>query len=287
MKINNFDQHIRENKKSALIQPTDQEVQDAEKYLEQGVDPSWNQSKFGFFYIDVSGKYSVYYTLWRFKPSISIYVKPEQFITNLSTDFKTAIEKSKKAAGRVPVIIDRYGTKSGMFQAAKAELITFGKYRGKTLGDIFVEDPQYIVWLAKNYDGKSQERTERLKYYNDLYLETITKKNVLSSKSEFQGKIGDKITIEAEIYSVDNAVNHKFNQNDQDKITIKCKLVDDKDNKYLTYNIGTNADVLKGDKIKLTGKVKEHKEMLGIKFTILNYCNILWNQREDIQKYNL
>jgi len=274
MKVNKFNQH-----KNTLIQPSDEEIENAEKFLEEGSDPDWDQSKFGFFYIDVSGKYSVYYTLWRFKPTThSNY----QFITNLSIDFQKAIEKAKKAAGRVPVIIDKYGTKSGMFQAAKAELLSFGKYRGKTLGDIFVEDPQYIMWLYKSYDGRNQERFERLKYYKDLYFETITKKNKVESKSKFVGKEGEKITISADIYDVVGE-NNDYSGNFQ----YRCKLVDEKGNKYMTYSIG--QPVKKGDSVKMTAKVKKHQEKLGVKFTILYYCKVLnvFNLEDDMGKYNL
>jgi len=276
MKINNFTQY-NENKMSSLKEPSDKEVQDAEIYLKEGKDPSWDLSKFGYFYIDTSGKYSVYYTLWRFKPGVkTVY----NFITNLSTDFNTAVEKAKIATGRVPVMIDRTGTNAGMFKSAKAELMSFGKYRGKTLGDIFVEDPQYIIWLTKNYDGKSPERAERLKYYNDLYFDTIKKKNLEESKSQFIGKIGDKIEIEAEIYNVEKIEGI-------DEFQCRCKLIDKEGNKYMTYNIGTNKEVKKGDNVKLAAKVSGHKEFLGVKFTTINYCKIIWNQREDIQKYNL
>jgi len=285
-KINNFEQHINETRTPTLREPTDQEVQDAEKFLEEGKDPSWD-NKNGHFYIDVSGKYSVYYTLWRFKPkTFNAY----QFITNLSIDFKTAVKKAKKAAGRVPVIIDKYGTQAGMFRTAKAELISFGKYRGKTLGDIFVEDPQYIIWLWKNYKGKSAERAERINYYKDLYFETITKKNIEESKSQFVGKIGDKITIEVEVYNVERqsaGIDYVKYAHSEPSFHYKCKMIDDAGNKYWTFNIGTNKEVQKGDRIKLNAKVKDHKEFLGVKFTTLNYCKIIWNQREDIAKYNL
>ena len=169
-----------------------------------------------------------------------------------------------------------------MFQAAKAELLTFGKYRGKTLGDVFVEDPQYIMWLAKSYDGRNQERTARLKYYKDLYFETITKKNKNESNSKFVGKVGEKIVLEADIYNVVGEHNN-FNGNFQ----YRCKLVDKDGNKYLTYNIGTK--VKKGDSVKMTAKIKKHQENLGVKFTLLYYCKVqtIFNLEEDINKFNL
>jgi len=279
MKINKFKQYIKEAKQSPLIQPSDEEIEQGEKILEEGTDPSWDKS-LGYFYIDVSGRYSVYYTFWRFNPK-NLY-SMTNFITNLSIDFITAIKKAKKAAGRVPVIIDKFGTQAGLFQAAKAEIITFGKHRGKTLGDVFVEDPQYIMWLHKNYDGRSPERRERLEYYKDLYFETLTKKNIEESKSQFIGKIGDKINIDAKIYDVKSEVSSYDN-----KLQYKCKLVDEAGNKYLTYSIG--KQVKKDDEVKMTAKVKDHKEFLGVKFTIIYFCKItaLFNLKDDMEKYNL
>lgn len=278
MKIKTFNKF--NESRNSLIQPSDKQIEEAEEYLAKGIESDWDMNKFGFFYIDVSGKYSVYYTLWRFKPST--YSKPEQFISNLSTDFQTAVEKAKKAAGRVPVIIDRYGTKTGMFQAAKAELITFGKHRGKTLGEVFVEDPQYIMWLANNYDGRSKERFEKLQYYKELYLETITKRNLEESKSEYVGKIGEKISLRADVYKVESGSN-EFNG----KIQYSCNLVDDKGNKYKTYNIG--KPVKKGDTVIMTAKVKDHKELLGVKFTYLYFCKVtsIFNLQDDMSKFNL
>lgn len=275
MKINKFNQHIQEAQKmSSLHQPTDQEVQDAEKYLEEGKDPDWDY-KDGYFFIDVSGRYSVYYTLWRYSKINN------HFITNLSTDFQTAVEKAKKASGRIPVIIDSTGTKAGLFQAAKNEILTFGRHRGKTIGDIFVEDPKYILWLNHGYEGGlSDVIREKVKYYVNLYFETVAKKNSETSKSEFVGKVGEKIEIEADVYRYEERMGNFGAE-------LVCYLVDDNDNKYLTYNIGKR--VKKGDTIKMIAKVKKHEIKLGIKFTILYYCKIIkvWNVAEDMEKYNI
>ena len=275
MKIKTFSHFNEAQKMVSLREPTDQEIENAEKYLEEGKDPDWN-FKLGYFYIDVSGKYSVYYTLWRDSPMNT------HFITNLSTDFQTAVEKAKKASGRIPVIIDRLGTKAGLFQAAKAEILTFGKYRGKTIGDIFVEDPKYILWLNNKYEGNlSDVIREKIKYYMGLYYETVTKKNLEESSSKFVGNIGEKITIEADVYDF------RKETNNFGALQYTCKLIDDDGNKYTTYNIG--KEVKKGDNVKLIAKVKAHKEVLGIKFTQLFYCKVLRvsNLIDDMKKYNI
>lgn len=282
MKIQKYNKFNEAQKMTSLKMPSDEEIVNAEKYLEEGKDPNWD-FKLGYFYIDVSGKYSVYYTLWKDSP------RNTNFITNLSTDFQTAVEKAKKISGRIPVIIDRTGTKAGLFKASKAEILTFGKYRGQRLGNIFASDPQYIIWLNKNYKGKNPDTAEKIKYYADLYYETITQKNREESPSEYQGEIGGKITFEAEVYDVKRTeytgAHSNWNRAMDTKSNLQCKLIDKDGNKYSTYNIG--GEVQKGDFVKISARVKDHKELMGIKFTIINYCKIIWNQREDMEKYNL
>lgn len=277
MKIQKYNQFNEAQKMTSLHQPTDDEIKEAEEYLEKGVDSDWDY-KDGYFYIDVSGKYSVYYTLW--KESLHDC----HFISNLSTDFMTAVEKAKKAAGRIPVVIDRTGTKAGMFQAAKSEIFSGGKHRGKTIGEVFILDPTYIVWLSKedHYKGNDPIMIDKIKYYTDLYYETITKKNRENSSSEYIGKIGDKISIEADVYLA-KLVPSAYNN----KMQMQCKLIDEKGNKYSTYDLGTK--VKDGDSVKLTAKVKAHNEYLGVKFTQIYYCKVInvWNVKEDILKFNI
>jgi hypothetical protein len=275
VKIQKYNQFNEAQKMTSLHQPTDDEIKDAEEYLEKGIDSDWDY-KNGYFFIDITGRYSVYYTLWKISPLDS------HFITNLSTDFQTAVQKAKKATGRIPVLIDRTGTKAGLFQAAKDEIVTFGTHRGETLGDIFATDPQYIVWLSKKYKGNTSLKMDRIKYYRDLYYETITKKNQEESKSKWVGKKGDEITITADIYDFKIADNPYNNQ-----VQYECRLKDEDGNKYMTYNIGKKLK--NGDSVKLKAKVKDHKEYLGVKFTQIFYCKVIdvWNREEDMNKFNL
>jgi hypothetical protein len=284
MKIQKYNQFNEAQKMTSLHQPTDDEVKEAEEYLEKGISPDWDY-KLGYFYIDVSGRYSVYYTLW--KESL----RSCNFISNLSTDFMTAVEKAKKAAGRIPVIIDRTGTKAGMFQAAKSEIFSGGKHRGKTIGEVFVEDSQYIAWLNKgdNYKGNDPIMKEKIKYYSDLYYETVTKQNREKSPSEHIGKVGDKITITANVYDSKKVANPFKNG----EMQMQCKLIDETGNKYKTYNLDSipkiGRDIKDGDTVKLTAKVKNHTEYLGIKFTEIYYIKVLdaWNVKELSEKFNL
>ena len=273
--MKNYEQYIKEAKMSKLSQPSDEEIEEAEKILSDGKDADSSMKDVGCFFIDVSGKYSVYYTFWRWNPrSASCY-----YICNLSIDFMIAVNKAAKASGRIPVIIDRFGTYAGLFQAEKNKILTFGKYRGQTIGEVFVSDPQYIVYLSKNFQGNA-DMAKEIQDYKNLFFETLTKKNQEESTSKYIGDIGDKITIKANVYNFkveDGAFGTQYT----------CKLIDDDGNRYMTYNIGRL--LRKNDVVYMTAKVKDHKEIVGIKFTIIYYCKItnVLNLDDDIAKFNL
>ena len=36
----------------------------------------------------------------------------------------------------------------------KKEKLTFGKYKGRTLSTIMITDPQYLLWVINDSDGK-------------------------------------------------------------------------------------------------------------------------------------
>ena len=273
--MKNYNQYIKESNMTKLTQPSDEEIKDAEKILAEGKDPDSNMKDVGCFYIDVSGKYSVYYTFWRWNPkSANCY-----YICNLSTDFVTAVKKAAKASGRIPVVIDRFGTYAGLFQAEKNKILSFGKYRGQTIGEIFVTDPQYIVYLSKDFHGNA-EMAKEIQDYKNLFFETLTKKNQEESTSKYIGEVGTKITIKATVYNF-NVNQSAFGPQ------YTAKLTDDDGNRYIAYNIGRT--LRKNDVVYMTAKVKEHKEIVGIKFTSIYYCKItnVFNLDDDMAKFNL
>ena len=50
------------------------------------------------------------------------------------------------------------GTNGNGKRDAKAIQVKFGKYQGKTLGEIAKEDPDYIAWLAENWQWETGRR---------------------------------------------------------------------------------------------------------------------------------
>lgn len=228
----------------------------------------WNTKDFGYYLIDVSGKYSVYYTLWRYKPSKSAHVKPIQYIQNLSTDFKKAIEKAKIIANVVPTYIDKTGTKSSLHgQKAK---FTFGKYRGELFGDVFVKDPQYFAWVYKNlYGGLSKQNRDFISHYNNLYWENKTKENIENSISSYLGKKGEKISVEGIVKKIKN-VTGQFGDAKQ------YNLEDLEGNKIMVYGLEKlYPDVKISDQVKFTGTVANHYDVVGIKHTYINRIKLL------------
>jgi len=126
----------------------------AEQILKANVDPNWNPN-FGCMFIGITGKHHVYYTLWKYSPNNRL--NPLYYLGNLSTDIIEAAKKAKKIAGIQPISFENTDNLKGM-QGSAEDVITFGKYRGKTIGEIYIVDPQYIIWLSTNMNPKNKKQ---------------------------------------------------------------------------------------------------------------------------------
>lgn len=244
----------------------------------------------GVYVIDVTGKDQVYYTLWRFRvdPTMPYQPKP-MYMGNLKTDLVPSVEE---AIRRVPfktvrIELNTEGTKHHIIGNRRPDLFRFGKYKGETIGEVYLKDPGYIAWLANQKDkgdeyaaqygdvGPSTEFDQLLRELRDIYYVEMTKKNIESSTSKFVGNVKDRFEGILTIYNVKTSQSQSFSgygRGSPDTYT-SFKMQDDDGNKFYAYNLQdkTKEKLEVGNKIKIVGRIKEHKETLGIKFTKLSY----------------
>jgi hypothetical protein len=231
------------------------------------------EDKKGYYAIDVTGKHQVYYTFWRVKqidPRFAGFIKNPIYMGNLTTNLLSAVTKALAfpAVKNVELQLWTDATAHGLIGKTKnTPTFTFGKYRGKTFAEVYLDNPGYFAWLAQNQDPKyaGTEASTNIRYFADLYFQDMTKKNLETSASQFIGQVGEKYNGELEIYNI------SVKNSPQGSYTV-YKLKDGNDNKFLTFNLGGNFPNAKvGDKINIKAKIKAHKEIVGIKFTALNY----------------
>jgi hypothetical protein len=225
-----------------------------------------------YYFIDVTGKHQVYYTFWRFRilpAAIRNWIKNPIYFGNLSTDIVTSVQKALSKNVVKNVRVELYGdeTREHLIGRSKATpKFTFGKYRGQTFPDVYLNDPGYFAFLAKNADPKyaDTDNAQAIQAFAQMYFDDVTKKNIETSTAQFVGKPGDRYEGELELY------NYKFvpPKDSYSPGYNVYKLKDDKGNKFITYKFPTNEV---GTKVKIRAKIKEHKEILGVKFNKIGY----------------
>ena len=282
-----------EKRKIRLIvskEVTDEQIGQAEKILDAGVDPNWDMS-FGSMYIGVTGRHQVYYTLWKHAPRA--IMNPMIYLGNLSTDIIEAARKAKQRAGRQPVYFDDYETLKGM-QGAQPEMITFGKYRGRLIGEVYAEDPQYIIWLSKNMSPRNQKQMkqyELIKTLTDDYFRALGEKNRAVENKEYF-TIGQKFQGVLDVFSIkdDTIYNPEMGYYNSDEPTYKVKA--ENENFRFIFKL-TRSAIMKAGNIKITnhdefkailptikklevaGTAKYNMEIVGRKYTRLSRVKIL------------
>jgi len=65
---------------------------------------------------------------------------------------------------------------TGQIQLDPKEKLNFGKYQGRTLSNVMITDPQYLVWLVKESDSKNRISDSWRQYIEDFSY-TQSKKN--------------------------------------------------------------------------------------------------------------
>jgi len=236
----------------------------------------------GYYAIDVTGKHQAYYTFWRWKeidPKFAQFIKNPVYMGNLSTDLIGSVDRAIQRAPKVRIEIWQDETKHNLIGKTKdTQIFTFGKYRGKTFPEVFSEDPGYFAFLAKNSNPKydNTKSSVAIRYFSDLYFDEMTKKNIETSISKFVGTIGGRFEGEVEVYNIKEYKDQINSFTGEKRDVYLYKLKDSNENKFMCYDLEKKFPGVKvGDKLKISAKIKNHKEVVGIKFTLLNYIKPL------------
>jgi hypothetical protein len=254
----------------------EEERQAATELINQHNDyPAIDKEIKGHYAIDVTGKHQVYYTFWRFKeidPRFAAFIKNPIYMGNLTTDFLTSVNK---ALERMPATtkLTIYADESRQHLIGKTEVFTFGQYRGEPYYEVFQKNPSYFAWLAQKQDPKyaNTKSAAAIRVFAEMYYEEATKKNLATSTSQFVGVEGDKYEGELTVYSMKDKQGTDFHTG-QPNTYKSFKLTDASGNKFLAVDLQKYfPNVKEKDVIRVNGRIKAHREILGVKFTALNY----------------
>lgn len=108
-------------------------------------------------YYIATGARSKMFTLWRYTPTLSPHVKPESYITNLSTNWGEAVKKAKARLPEGAILDEAEGLEVGKIQRERSctpSQINFGKHKGTEIAEMATT---YLAWLWK---GASIKMTE-------------------------------------------------------------------------------------------------------------------------------
>lgn len=152
---------------------------------------SGRQERNGFYAISVATAYRQYYALWR----IFADGKQPLFIRTLTDKFATSVSKVMEVLryGRVVLkwVDSRY---FAPYYEQTYELLSFGKYRGKRISEVYYIDPMYVLWLANRFTPekkKLQRIVGMAKAFAEIHAELASPRRVAyRSASEFVGQKG-------------------------------------------------------------------------------------------------
>ena len=148
----------------------------------------------GRYYILLPTSKTLYYTLWFFTPSATYH--PTVYLANLDLNAISSVNKAIKMVSNsfLPLFIT---TDIKDSPDNGDDIISFGKYRGYHLHDIYTIDPRYVVWIADKYEPhvKSEMRFKELAVtYSKIYLDLQTRKKYKKPVSRFVGTPGEKLS---------------------------------------------------------------------------------------------
>lgn len=226
--------------------------------------------------VAVTGKFSEYYTLWFNSVGPSAYGGKTTYVKNICKDIEGLIEFVENSEIPFPIDVVPMPTISNGYRAFVDGIPTMpiGKYRGAKLDEVFKNDPQYILWFAKNYKKESSRLSNsdvavlgQANALVELFWKEKTEANRENCKSEFIGTLKKRMNHKGRVLFC-----KRMQGFDGETESFKVDLVDENDNLFYIY-----AKVLleKDEVIEFRGTPAQHKEIVGRKKTYFNRVEIL------------
>ncbi len=219
-----------------------------------------------FWSIGLTGDHRNMYTLYCVHVSQYAGVSSHYtYMKNLGTDILECVRKICTKKG-MTVVIDLEPSRDRKSRRGNGT-IPFGKYTGKTMSEVYEENPNYVLWFANNFSGgaKHQHLVDESNEFKAMHYQMITEKNLAESVSNFVGvlKVRSEFTLVVKYIKESTLIDGHFTL-ENNKYT--CEDLDG--NKINFYG---NIDNIKvGDTVKVKATPVNHNVVLGCKTTRLN-----------------
>lgn len=238
----------------------------------------------GIYAISMATDFRPYYALWRLFPD-----EQPLFVRTLAVTFQTAVERAIAILQNCNVRLEcRDNSEFEKYYGRTDDIITFGKYRGKRLVEIYYIEPSYVLWLANKFKPDTN-RFEKLIYIARLFamvnFEITVHKNRISSVSHFVGEKGENlkglllkainVKKQVDVYKADFYVDQNILAADRDgnRFVFLVKAV----GRSLSPNeLSCHSRVIvNGELLRvLSAKVMSHYESKGVRYTRLGYVKL-------------
>ena len=111
-------------------------------------------SENGFYAISIATPYRRYYALWR----IFTDERPPLFIRTLADTFVMAAGKAMDLLKYCKVTLKWVdNTFCIPYYEQTYDTLTFGKYRGKRIAEVYYIDPNYVLWMANRFEPEMKK----------------------------------------------------------------------------------------------------------------------------------
>lgn len=148
----------------------------------------------GSYYMLMPGPDTACYTLWFFNPK-AVY-HPYVRLNNLDIDAINSVNKAIRIVANTFYTLEIISSLESS-PTNGDDIITFGKYRGYHLQDIYLIDPKYVAWIAGKYEAhvKSEQRFKEMAItYSQAYMDLHTPRIYKIPVSQYVGVPGEKLT---------------------------------------------------------------------------------------------